>query len=476
MELSLIIFIAFLVLLLSVSYYAAQKKVSVVNDDFFLSNRSLNKYLISISAGAAANSGFIVTGAVGLGYAYGISSLLLPLSWFLGELTFWQVFPHRLNNLSKKKDIKTISQFLTYDITKGKSTIQILGSIILVFATATYAIAQWKASAVTFTGFYNISTTQGILLSGIIVTTYCLFAGFRSSVTANIVQGCFMILLTTVALIFCFVQIGGISSFVNNPIFNEAGFSNLFNGLPFWGAIAFIVGWACAGAGFGLSQPQIIDKYFAGKSESEVKSAKWLYLIFVQYTWAGMTFLGVLIKCLITDLSDNEAALPKLVSQFSNQPLKGLVVVGVFATIASTADSLIIAISNSIRNDILKTLFPKIVFPKYIDRALTFLVSAATIFLATLLLKYSVYDLAVFAILLAAIISPAMIIKVFHLPNNAISLFTCLLTATIAALTWKYLKLDATINQTIIGIVTGLVFNYITYRLTKSYDTAPNEK
>lgn len=242
-------------------------------------------------------------------------------------------------------------------------------------------------------------------------------------------------------------------------------------------ASAYIIGWACAGVGFGLSQPQIIDKYFAGKNESEVKNAKWLYLVFVQYTWVGMTFLGVIIKCIITELPDSEAALPKLVAQLSNQPLKGLVVVGVFATIASTADSLIIAISNSLKNDILKTIFPKKIFPQYFDRLLTLIVSIITIFLSMLLLKYSVFDLAVFAILLAAIISPAMIIKVFRLPNNSISLFLCLVMATIAALTWKFLlKYDSAMNQTIIGIITGLSFNYITYALTKKFNNSKNEQ
>lgn len=477
MELSLLIFIGFVVLLLLVSFYFSKKRTSSINDDFFLSDRSLNKYLISISAGATANTGFIVTGAVGFGYKNGISSLLMPLSWFLGELTFWYFFPHRINSLSKKNDLKTISQFLTYDMPKGRKLVQILASIILTSATIIYVITQWNASAVAFASFYDISNIYGILISGGIVTSYCLFAGFRSSVTANVVQGFFMILLTTVALIFCLYKIGGLQNLFNNPIFSQNGFDNLFNRFTLLSASAYIIGWACAGVGFGLSQPQIIDKYFAGKSESEVKNAKWLYLVFVQYTWVGMTFLGVIIKCIITELPDSEAALPKLVAQFSNQPLKGLVVVGVFATIASTADSLIIAISNSLKNDILKTIFPKKIFPKHFDRLLTLIVSIITIFLSMLLLKYSVFDLAVFAILLAAIISPAMIIKVLRLHNNSISIFVCLVMATIAALTWKFLlKYDSAMNQTIIGIITGLAFNYITYALTREFNNSKNEQ
>lgn len=459
-------FIAFVVILLGVSFLIEYKKKFQVKD--FYIDRKLNRYIISISAGATANTGFIVTGAVGLGFTLGISSLLLPLSWFLGELLFWQLFPRKINTLSTNNNLTTISQFLSYDLKNNKKALQLFSSILLIFATITYAIAQWKASSVTFTGFYDISTTQGILLSGIIVTIYCSFTGFRSSVIANVILGVFMILLTTVLLVFCMYKIGGFANLGNNSIFNQVGYSNIFFGMTFWSAIAFIIGWAFAGTGFGLSQPQIIDKYFAGRDETEIKKAKWFYLSFVQYTWVGMTFLGVLIKILISDLSDSEAALPRLVSEYSNQPIKGIIVIGVFATIASTAASLIISIANSIHNDILKVILPRLVFPKYFDRLLTIIVSFLTIILATLFVQYSVYDLAVFAILLAAIISPAMIIKLFKIPNNSLSLIMCLLSALIAALTWKYFKLDSVMNQAIIGIITGLTFNYLIYKLTKT--------
>src|SRR5689334_12271291 len=62
-----------------------------------LTEQRLNRWLVGLSAGATANSGFVVTGAVGLGYTFGAQWLLLPLSWLLGDLLFWSVFPNRIN-------------------------------------------------------------------------------------------------------------------------------------------------------------------------------------------------------------------------------------------------------------------------------------------------------------------------------------------------------------------------------------------
>ena len=56
------------------------KYVSNDAESYFLSNRNLGKWALGISASATANSGFVVIGAVGMGYAMGIKSMLYPFA------------------------------------------------------------------------------------------------------------------------------------------------------------------------------------------------------------------------------------------------------------------------------------------------------------------------------------------------------------------------------------------------------------
>ncbi|MCW9017361.1 MAG: hypothetical protein OQJ89_10380, partial [Kangiellaceae bacterium] len=77
-----------------------------------LADEKLNKWLIGLSAGATANSGFIVTGAVGLGYSFGPQWLFLPISWFLGDLIFWKFFPQRINAFGRESGATTLSELL----------------------------------------------------------------------------------------------------------------------------------------------------------------------------------------------------------------------------------------------------------------------------------------------------------------------------------------------------------------------------
>src|ERR1700744_5218802 len=75
---------------------SARSKRSDKDDD--LAGRHLNKWVVGLSAATTGNSGFIVTGAVGLGYVGGVHWLFLPLSWLLGDIVFWSIFPARLND------------------------------------------------------------------------------------------------------------------------------------------------------------------------------------------------------------------------------------------------------------------------------------------------------------------------------------------------------------------------------------------
>lgn len=67
-----------------------------------VSSQKLNRWLVGLSAGATANSGFVVAGAVGLGYSFGVHWIALPLAWLLGDLVFWTFFPKLINEAGQR--------------------------------------------------------------------------------------------------------------------------------------------------------------------------------------------------------------------------------------------------------------------------------------------------------------------------------------------------------------------------------------
>src|SRR5579871_4911089 len=92
-------------------------------DDLVLGGRNLNRYLVAIAAMSAGNRGFIMTGAVGLGYAYGVHWLLLPLAWLAGDLIFWISQPSKLNALAQRSHARSIPALLAADTAITKTTV-----------------------------------------------------------------------------------------------------------------------------------------------------------------------------------------------------------------------------------------------------------------------------------------------------------------------------------------------------------------
>ena len=77
------------------------------------------------------NSGFIVTGAVGLGYNYGMQWMLLPLSWMLGDFVFWYFFPARVNEVGRESHATTLSELLTHGIRRIGMAMTLLTALII---------------------------------------------------------------------------------------------------------------------------------------------------------------------------------------------------------------------------------------------------------------------------------------------------------------------------------------------------------
>lgn len=130
---TILTFCIFLVIFLWIGALAA--KFSTQTDaDYLLGNRSFGKYFIGLSAGATANSGWVMIGAVGMAYSQGISALLLVIAYLLGDLTFWMLFPERINKLSLERNAQTVPELIGSTVTKpqGKRIITSIAGLLTV--------------------------------------------------------------------------------------------------------------------------------------------------------------------------------------------------------------------------------------------------------------------------------------------------------------------------------------------------------
>lgn len=435
-----------------------------------LAGRSLNRWLIGLSAAATGNSGFIVTGAVGLGYAGGIQWVMLPIAWLLGDLIFWSLFPSRLNKVAKSSMATTLSELLAYGLSGPTAkAVKILTSIVLVVFLCIYTSAQWIAGQKFLSVAFQLEEFVGLIFFSLTIVVYSALGGFRGSVYADVLQA----LLSIMGTVFAITSVTWLAfengaSFLTN--IDRAGpeFLEIWPANTFMAALGFFGGYACAALGFGLGQPQIASRYFAGSSPAETHSAKWIYISFLQFTWISMTIFGVVLRGVMPDLDDPETGLSVFFYTNMHPILVGLIFAYVYAIIASTANSIVVAVAQSVHRDIFGRSGKETTTP-FIT---TFGVGITTIVLS-FLVPGSVFGIAIGAVSkVGAAIAGPVIIKVMGWNHTALSLLLAISSGIAAAFAWEYLGFNSTFNEAGVGIGVSLIVNKVTAAL--SFRNKPN--
>ena len=467
---AVVVFTLTLALTFAASIIARLRSGKAAGDED-LAGRSLNKWLIGLSAGTTGNSGFIVTGAVGLGYAGGVQWLMLPLSWLLGDLIYWTFLPDKLNRAAREGGTTTLSELLTNGLSGvSAKCISVVVSILLIAFLSMYTSAQWLAGEKFLSGIFQFSQVTALLVFGLTIVAYSSLGGFRGSIYTDVVQAVIRILGTVIAL-------GGVawSAYANQPAFlsNIAAAGSDFL-VPFpkaslINAIGFVAGYACAAIGFGLGQPQIVARYFAGSSPEETKAARWIYIGFLQFTWISMTAFGVLLRGVMPNLADPETGLSVFFVTSMGATVTGVIFADVFATIASTSNGILVAIAQTVRRDVIGGLFGgSKTFSVMIMTVVTFLIGLVTIALS-FVLPGNVFTIAIDAVSkIGAGLAGPVLIKVFRIRHTGWSLLAAIIAGVAAAYAWTKLGYGAVFNEAGVGIAASLIVNWVWALVGKS--------
>lgn len=427
--------------------------------------QGMNRWLVGLSAGATANSGFVVAGAVGLGYAFGMHWVLLPLAWFLGDLAFWAWFPRRINAVGRATSASTVADLITAGLDKRPARlVRGLIALVVLACLGGYTAAQWLAGEKFVTGAFGLDPNFALLGFAAVIVAYTSIGGFRGSIYTDSYQAVLRLIATTVAIgALTFVALANPSAVRNELGAAGPNFLALFPDMTFASTFAFVLGYAAAALGFGLGQPQVLTRYMSASSPEEAQAAKWIYLFFVQYTWVAMTLFGVLLRGVMPGLEDGETGLAAFFSKFMPPLLTGIIIADIFATIAATANSLIVAMAQTVKYDLLglgdsKAEGSDLMLP-------SILVGAATMGLS-LVLKGNVVTLALSSVaIMGAGLAPSVLVRILGWRYTPTSLFAAIAAGTFTAIAWKLVGFDAVLNEALPGMSAGIAVNWLIARL-----------
>ena len=432
--------------------------------EYLLGNRSFGKYMIGIGAGATANSGFVMVGAVGMGYTLGISTVLYPIAAFVGDWLFWHFFPGRVHETARKYNCYTVPELLDAKTTGNRQfhIRSIAASIAIVFV-GLFATGQLLAGGKVVSATFDIDLIPAIIISAIVIISYCAQGGLKASVWTSFIQG-IIILMTVIGLLIMAIKVGnGVPAIIEElRVINPGSLDFTFNHTTLTMTLV-LIGMAGMGFGFDLSAPHFIVRLLSGRSSKDVNAAKWIYLGFLYFTWTGMALFGVILRAILPDIFDPEQAVAIFSNLYLNPWLVGIVMAGIFSAVASTFGGQLLAISSSIAVDIVPSWHEYMMrkFGTGYQYIITVVVGLLLIIMASNM-NSTVFNLILFSgATLAGAFAPVMIIVVLNLRTTPMALLFCMFAGLLAAILWRLNGLADNMLEALPGMITGLLVNKI---------------
>src|SRR5687768_1031703 len=111
--------------------------------DFYLGGRSQNVARSAIASFAAAESGFVFLGLVGMAYTQGFLTLWILVGVLYGYLGTWLYMAPRLRKLSEKHNALTIPQIVGLSAGRTRPAIVTYGASVLALALMMYVAVQF---------------------------------------------------------------------------------------------------------------------------------------------------------------------------------------------------------------------------------------------------------------------------------------------------------------------------------------------
>ncbi len=463
------VFILYLAVLVVFAIWSRRETGTLAG--FFLAGRKLPSWVVAFSANATGESGWLLLGLTGMGYAVGAQAFWVVFGEVIGIALSWGLVARRLKRLSDESGAITLTDVLvarfgdTHHLLRGVSVV-----VILTMVTA-YVAAQMVASGKTFGTFMKMDYTTAVLLGAGITMAYTFVGGYKAVAYTDVVQGVMMLLGLIVMPIVAINAAGGWNAVTQELGTVDPGLLRLVgageNGVATWVAI---VSFLAIGLPF-LGVPQMMVRYMSTRSERDIVQAGFISVSVILAFDVGAVLTGMAGRALFPGLGDPETIFPLLAGELFPPFITGVFMVVVVAAIMSTVDSLLLLASSAVVRD----LFQKILGLEQSELRLTRYGKMATLLIGIVGVAFALQEsrLVFWFVLFAwsglgAAFAPPILAGLFDHRMNHAGAVAGILGGFVTTIVWVIWFKERTFElyEMIPGLAIGLGLAFVVSRLT----------
>ena len=347
--------IVFFAVMVSVGIYFRKHTGDV--DSFLHGGRSVGPWLSAFAYGTTYFSAVVFVGYAGqFGWRFGISATWIGLgNAIIGSMMTWIVLGNRTRLMTRHIGSATMPDF--FGIRYGSDALKIAASMVVFIFLIPYTASLYNGLSRLFAMAFNVDFTVCIVLMAVLTGVYVIAGGYVATAVNDVIQGVIMI-IGIIAIIAA--VLGSNGGFLNSLALLakvEGGaipgvYASFFGPDPVGLLGVFVL--TSLGT-WGL--PQMVQKFYAVKSESAVFQGTVISTVFAIIISGGCYFLGGFGRLFLSPEQQLavgfDAIIPTMMMGFSDT-LIGLTVLLVLSASMSTLSSLVMTSASTLTLDVLK--------------------------------------------------------------------------------------------------------------------------
>ena len=358
MLVKIIMLVAFFAVMIGVGFYCKNKATDV--NGFVLGGRSVGPWLTAFAYGTSYFSAVIFVGYAGqFGWKYGIASTWIGIgNAIIGSMLAWRILGRRTRVMSQHLNSATMPEF--FGVRFQSKKLKIAASIIVFIFMIPYTASLYNGLSRLFGMAFNIDYVVCIIVMAILTGIYVIAGGYMATAINDFIQGIIM-LFGIVAIVAAVLKtkggfmasLDGLARISDATVSDTPGiFASFFGPDPL--NLLGVVILTSLGT-WGL--PQMVQKFYAIKSEKNITKGTIISTIFASVVAGGCYFLGGFGR-LFSDEIDIasqgfDSIIPTMLSNLS-PALIGLTVILVLSASMSTLSSLVMTSSSTLTIDVIK--------------------------------------------------------------------------------------------------------------------------
>lgn len=355
---------------------------------YFMAGKKLPFWVVAFSANATGESGWLLLGLTGMGYAVGAQAYWVVVGEIIGLTLSWGLISRKLKKLGDESNAITLPDALAAKFDDRLHLIRGVAVAIILIMVTTYVTAQMVASGKALSGFIDVDYRSGVIIGAAIIIGYTFIGGYKAVSYTDVVQGVMMLLGLLLVPAAAIYASDGLSGAINGLRYQDPDLLNMFagttGGISGWVAIISL---AAIGLPF-LGVPQMLIRYMSARDDGEVKKARVVSIGVMIIYLGGAVTAGIAGRALFPGLEDPETIFSTLSTNLFPPVIAGLLLVVVLSAIMSTVDSLLLLSSSAIVRDTMQ----KILGSKKTDAELARLGKFVTIVIGAIGVVFAVKE------------------------------------------------------------------------------------